>query len=175
MSLLLYGLITGFLLGFLIQKAQIIRYEKQLGALLLKDMTIVKFFLTATIVAMVGFYLLKDLGYIKLDIKLTLLGGNVIGGLIFGLGWGLVGYCPVTQVAALAVGRLDSLWAIAGMLAGAVLYSKAYPFLKNTMMNWGNYGNITLPNLLGLSYWVIISLFIILSLVLFLIFERKGI
>ncbi len=175
MSLLLYGLLTGFLFGFLIQKGQIIRYEKQIGALLFKDMTIVKFYLSATIVAMVGLFLLRDLGYIKLDIQMTLLGTNIIGGLIFGLGWGLVGYCPVTQVAALAEGRLDSLWAIVGMLAGAFLYSKVYPFLKNTIMTWGHYGNITLPNLLGHSHWIIIAIFTIIALILFLIFERKSV
>jgi uncharacterized membrane protein len=60
--MLLYGLITGIIFGFLLQKARVIRYDKQLGALRLMDMTIVKFMLSTILVAMVGTYLLKDLG-----------------------------------------------------------------------------------------------------------------
>jgi len=64
MKMLIYGLITGILFGFLMQKARVIRYDKQLGALRLMDMTIVKFMLSNVLVAMVGTYLLKDLGLV---------------------------------------------------------------------------------------------------------------
>ena len=94
--MLLYGLITGIIFGFLLQKARVIRYDKQLGALRLIDMTIVKFMLSTILVAMVGTYLLKDLGLVKLSIKPTILGGVILGGLIFGIGWGFLGYCPGT-------------------------------------------------------------------------------
>src|SRR3990170_7238092 len=100
MKMLIYGVITGILFGFLLQKGRVIRYDKQLGALRLLDMTIVKFMLTTVLVAMVGVYLLVDLGLAKLSIKSTVLGGNIIGGLIFGIGWGLLGYFPGTQVGA---------------------------------------------------------------------------
>lgn len=175
MNLLIYGFITGVLFGFLLQKGRVLRYDKQIGALLLKDMTIVKFMFSSILVAMVGIYLLKDLGYVKLDLKSTILGANIIGGLIFGLGWGILGYCPGTQIGALGEGRWDAIFGIAGMLAGAAMHAEAYPFLKNTVMKWGNYGKITLPEIFGVSHWVIIPIFIILALIIFLIFERKGI
>ena len=44
--MILYGLITEILFGFLLQKAGVIRYDKQLGALRLMDMTLVKFMLS---------------------------------------------------------------------------------------------------------------------------------
>ncbi|MDP2106803.1 MAG: YeeE/YedE thiosulfate transporter family protein, partial [Desulfobulbaceae bacterium] len=122
MKELAYGLITGILFGFLLQKGRVLRYDRQIGALRLLDMTIVKFMLTTVLVAMVGTYLLVDLGLAKLSIKETVLGGNIIGGLCFGLGWGLLGYCPGTSAGALAEGRWDAAWGIAGMLAGAGLY-----------------------------------------------------
>ena len=46
MKILLYGLITGIFFGFFLQRGQVLRYEKQLGALRLMDMTIVKFMLS---------------------------------------------------------------------------------------------------------------------------------
>ena len=48
------GLVTGILFGFLLQKGRVLRFEKQIGAMLLKDMTILKFMLSAIIVGMVG-------------------------------------------------------------------------------------------------------------------------
>ncbi|MBP1763267.1 MAG: protein of unknown function YeeE/YedE [Firmicutes bacterium] len=54
MMQLLYGLITGILFGFLLPKGRVIRYDKQIGALRLQDMTIVKFMLSHIAVAMVG-------------------------------------------------------------------------------------------------------------------------
>jgi chromate transport protein ChrA len=50
MNELLTGAITGILFGFFMQKAQVIRYDRQLAALRLRDMTIVKFMLTTILV-----------------------------------------------------------------------------------------------------------------------------
>jgi uncharacterized membrane protein YedE/YeeE len=174
MNELLYGLITGIIFGFFLQKARVIRYEKQIDALLLKDMTIIKFMVTSILVAMVGVYLLVDLGLAKLSIKTTILGGNIIGGLIFGLGWGLLGYCPGTQIGALGEGRWDAFWGLLGMLAGAALFAEAYPALKATVLTWGNFGKITLPQLLGINHWPVIAVFVVLGLLLFRWFEKKG-
>jgi len=174
MKTLLFGLITGILFGFLLQKARVLRYDKQLGALRLIDMTIVKFMFSSILVGMVGVYLLSDLGLAKLSLKSTVLGGNILGGLIFGLGWGMLGYCPGTSAGALGEGRWDALWGILGMLGGAALYAEAYPVLKTTVLTWGNLGKITIPQILGVSHWVIIPLFVVGGLALFWWFEKKG-
>ncbi|PIP08688.1 MAG: YeeE/YedE family protein [Syntrophobacteraceae bacterium CG23_combo_of_CG06-09_8_20_14_all_50_8] len=174
MGELIYGLATGIIFGFLLQKGRVIRYEKQIGALRLRDMTIVKFMFTTILVAMVGVYLLKDLGLAKLSIKSTVLGGNIIGGLIFGIGWGLLGYCPGTQLGALGEGRWDALWGILGMLAGAGIFAEFYPVLKNTVLQWGDYGKITIPQALGVNHWLIVILFIVIGVLMFRWFEKKG-
>ena len=174
MKVLIYGLVTGILFGFFLQKGRVLRYDKQLGALRLLDMTIVKFMLSTVLVGMVGIYLLKDLGLVKLSVKSTNLGGNIIGGLIFGAGWGLLGYCPGTSAGALGEGRWDALWGIIGMLVGAAIFAEVYPALKTNILTWGNFGEITLPQLLGLSHWVVVPAFVVGALVLFWWFEKKG-
>jgi hypothetical protein len=172
--MLLYGLVTGIIFGFLLQKVRVIRYDKQLGALRLMDMTIVKFMLSTILVAMVGTYILKDLGLVKLSIKPTLLGAVILGGLIFGIGWGFLGYCPGTAVGALGEGRWDTIWGILGMLGGAALYAEDYPALKKTILTWGDLGKITLPQILGVNHWVIIPILVVGGLFLFRWFEKKG-
>ena len=173
MSMLAYGLITGVLFGFLLQKGRVLRYDKQLGALRLFDMTIVKFMFSTVVVGMVGVYLLKDFGLAKLAVKPTLLGANILGGLTFGIGWGLLGYCPGTSAGALGEGRWDAIWGILGMLAGAALYAEAFPFMKKTVLTWGDLGKLTLPEVLGVSPWVIIPVFAAAALGLFTWFEKK--
>jgi hypothetical protein len=174
MKMLLYGVITGVLFGFLLQKGRVLRYDKQLGALRLLDMTIVKFMLSTVLVGMIGVYLLKDLGLAQLSIKSTILGGVILGGLTFGVGWGLLGYCPGTSLGALGEGRWDAVWGIVGMLIGAALYAEAYPFMKRTVLTWGDYEKITLPEVLGINHWLVIILFVIGGLALFRIFEKRG-
>jgi uncharacterized membrane protein YedE/YeeE len=171
---LLFGLLTGVLFGVLLQRAEVIRYDRQLGALLLEDMTIVKFMLTTVLVGMVGVYLLADLGLAKLSLKPLVLGGNILGGLIFGAGWALLGYCPGTAGAALGEGRIDALAGMAGMLAGAALYAEAYPTLKQTVLTWGDFGKVTLPQLLGLNHWLVIAACLVGGVLLLRWFERKG-
>jgi uncharacterized membrane protein YedE/YeeE len=174
MMTLVYGLITGILFGFFLQKGRVLRYDKQIGALLLQDMTIVKFMLSHIAVAMVGVYFLYDMGIVKLSLKPMIVGAVVLGGLIFGLGWGLLGYCPGTSLGALGEGRTDAIWGIAGMLVGAGIYAEAYPYLQKTVLTWGNYGKITIPQALGVNHWIVIIPFVILTIMLFKWFEKKG-
>jgi uncharacterized membrane protein YedE/YeeE len=174
MSQLLYGLVTGILFGFLLQRARVIRYDKQLGALLLQDMTIVKFMFSSIIVAMVGVYLLNDLGMVKLSLKATILGGVIVGGLLFGIGWGLLGYCPGTSMGAVGEGRWDALWGIGGMVLGAALFAQSYPFLKTTVLTWGDFGKITIPQVVGVNHWFVIVLMAAAMVAVFRWFEKKG-
>lgn len=174
MTQLFYGLITGLLFGFLLQKGRVLRYDKQLGALRLQDMTIVKFMLSSVIVGMVGIYALNDLGLVKLSIKTTIVGPVVLGGLIFGVGWGMLGYCPGTSMGAVGEGRLDALFGIAGMIAGAALFAETYPFLLKTVYTWGNFGKITIPQALGINHWLIIPVFVVGAVLLFRWLEKKG-
>ncbi|NHN49216.1 YeeE/YedE family protein [Halostella sp. JP-L12] len=45
----------------------------------------------------------------------------LVGGAIFGVGWGLSGICPGAAYASLGIGNVTILWALAGMFLGAYL------------------------------------------------------
>jgi hypothetical protein len=170
-----YGLGAGVVFGVLLQRAEVLRYDRQVGALRLMDMTIFKFMLTAIMVAAVGIYLLKDMGVVSLNLKATGLGAQILGGTLFGIGWGLLGYCPGTAGGALGEGRLDAFWGLLGMLVGGGLYAVLYPWLKASVIEIGALGKITLPQLIGVSHWVVIPVMILLFIGAFRMFEKRGI
>ena len=85
-----------------------------------------------------------------------------------------MGYCPGTSAAALGEGRLDALWGILGMLFGAGLYAETYPMVKKTLLTMGDYGKITIPEVLGVNHWIVIAVFLVLFLALFRWAEKKG-
>jgi uncharacterized membrane protein YedE/YeeE len=168
------GLVTGILFGFLLQKGEVLRFEKQVGFMLLRDMTIIKFMFSAVLVGMVGIYIFSAVGIISLSLKATNVAAIIVGGLLFGIGWAVAGYCPGTSIGALAEGRVHAIWAILGMLVGAGIYAEAYPGLKKTLLAWGAYGKLTLPQVLGISPWPVILVFILIGLGMFYLFEKKN-
>ena len=173
MTALIYGLVTGILFGFFLQKSRVIRFDKQLGAFRFIDLTIVKFMVSIILVVMIVLYLLQYLGWVKLSVKSTNLGANIVGGLIFGLGWGLLGYCPGTSAGALGEGRWDALWGILGMIAGAAIFAETFPILKKSILTWGDFGKITLPQIIGVNHWIVILVIVVCGLALFVFFEKK--
>ncbi len=171
---LFLGIVTGAIFGFLLQKARVLRFEKQVGFLLLADMTIIKFMFSAIATGLVLVYAMNDMGLVVLSPKSTVLGAQIIGGLIFGLGWAILGYCPGTSVGALAEGRVHAFWGILGMLGGAALYAEAYPALRTSVLTWGDFGKTTLPELPGVNHWIVIVAALALIFGLFYQFEKRG-
>jgi len=160
MGKLLMGLFIGILFGFTIHKSKMTRYETIVGLLRLRDFTMLKVMLSAIIVGMIGIYVFRDMGLLKLSPKSADLAANILGGLIFGIGFALAGYCPTTGVGAIGESRYDALLgAIPGMIVGAALYAEAYTSLKGSLLKWGSYGKITIPQVLGIgppNHWIVI-------------------
>ncbi len=168
------GLLTGVAFGFLLQKGRVLRFEKQVGAMLLKDMTILKFMLSAIVVGMIGVCFLNDIGFIELKHKSMNVGAVVIGGALFGLGWAVMGFCPGTAVGAIGEGRWHAAWAVLGMIAGAALFAEMYPFLKQTVLAWMDWGKVSLADVTGINHWALVFMLSAAYIGLFVFFEKKG-
>lgn len=172
---LIIGLIIGIFFGFFLQKGGVTNYNIIIGQLLLTDFTVFKVMLSAVIVGMLGVYFLRSLGYAQLHPKPGSLGATVIGGLIFGVGFAVLGYCPGTVAGAVGQGFLDALFGgIVGMLIGAGLFASLYPKLQKKILNKGYFGEVTFPELLKVNPWfVVIPMVIVLTAVLYLM-ENVG-
>ena len=106
------GLLSGIAFGFLLQKGGVTNYATILGQLLLTDFTVVKVMLSAILVGMLGIYALKAAGLVRLHTKPGSVGATVIGGLIFGAGFALLGYARAPPLPPRGPGRwtLLSAW-----------------------------------------------------------------
>lgn len=171
---LVLGLVFGIAFGFLLQKGGVAKYEVLLGALLLTDFTVMKIMLTAILVGMVGIFGMHALGLVKLHVKPTKYAANVVGGLVFGAGFALLGYCPGTGAAALGQGNLDAIAGIAGLLAGSYVYAELSRPLSSTILSWGNRGGIMLPDLFGIRLAPFLAIFAPLLLAALLVLDRYA-
>ena len=87
------ALFLGVFFGFSLNKAGLTKYHKIVNVFRFTDMAVLKFMMTALIVSMTGLYVLRSLGLITFpNVPATYIVGNVIGGLIFGVGMALTGY-----------------------------------------------------------------------------------
>jgi hypothetical protein len=168
---LVIGLLIGIAFGFLLQKSGVTDYNVIFGQLLLRNMTFSELLISAIIVAMPGVYLMVHFGCAQMHVKPGTIGSVVIGGLIFGTGFALLGYGPETVAGAAGTGALDALCGgIIGMILGSGLFAALYPKIKTWFLNRGPFPAQTLPGLLHLNPWVVIGITeIVLIGILFLI------
>jgi hypothetical protein len=156
---ILGAVLFGLAFGFLLQKGGVGKYHILVGQLLLQDFTVIKVMLTAIVVGMIGVFTLHRFAKVNLHIKPTRIAPNIIGGLIFGAGFALIGYCPGTVAAALGQGNYDGLFAMAGLILGSFVYAEASKRLKGSVEKWGEKGKVMLPEALHVSRGVFIPLF----------------
>ena len=172
---LAFGLISGIIFGFLLQKGRVTQYDVIIGQLLLTDFTVVKVMLSAAITGMVGVYFLRSIGLAQLRIKPGSVGKSVIGGLIFGVGFALLGYCFGTMMGVVGEGSLDALFGgIIGMLIGTWIFAAIYPLLEKTILNKGDFGDITFPELFDVNPWFIVIPAAIVLTALLMWMEKSG-
>jgi uncharacterized membrane protein YedE/YeeE len=157
------AILFGFIFGFLLQKGGVAKFHILVGQLILQDFTVAKVMLTAILVGMVGITFLNSNAKVNLHIKPTKLASNIIGGLIFGFGFALLGYCPGTGAAALGEGNWDTLFGMAGLVAGSYLFAEASGLIKKTVDKWGDFGKRLLPDLLHMPR----GLFVVIMAALF--------
>ena len=171
---LILGLVTGIIFGALLQKGGLVRFEKQVGMLLFKDFTVLKFMMTAIAVGMIGIIILSHFGIIALNHRPMNVGAILVGGSLFGIGWALTGLCPGTSLGALGEGRFHAIFTIIGMLVGGMLFSHSFEFLQNTVLSWVDFGRIGISDVTGISSLIIMPVFILGVFFLMRFLEKKA-
>jgi len=135
MKEILFAILVGGSFGFVLHKVGATNPNKIVGFLRLTDLHLAKVILFAIGFSSLLLFILMAVGLIPaahISVKSSYI-GVIIGGAIFGIGFGLGGYCPGTTLAALGSGRKDSIFMILGGLVGAWVFVLAYGWLTTSM------------------------------------------
>jgi hypothetical protein len=108
----------------------------------------------------VGLFGLQAVGVGRIMPLPTSIVATGLAAIIFGIGWGLAGYCPGTIWAAAGVGRMDAVFALLGGLAGTALFAQLHETLIPLLYDPTNVGQITLTDLFG-NYGVAVAVLVV--------------
>jgi uncharacterized membrane protein YedE/YeeE len=121
-------LVGGLIFGFGLAYSQMARPEVVLDFLQFEDFGLVFVMFGGAAVSGLAFFTVPRLRERApltgdtFDRRLKSFDRNVlVGGGIFGVGWGLSGICPGAAYASLGIGNVTILWALGGMFLGAYL------------------------------------------------------
>ncbi len=155
--------VFGFLFGAALRYSKVNRYNVISGLAIRKDFTVAKVIALAIGIGIILLNIEILKGLASYHIKPFILGGLVLGGLIFGVGMAILGYCPGTLFISMGEGSIDAFIGILGGLTGGVVYTFCVPYISSIL--GPNLGNISLNSLIGTN-----SLFIILILIIGFLF-----
>ena len=147
------ALLIGVAFGCTLERAGLGSATKLAGQFYLRDFTVFKVMFTAIITAMAGVLLLSGLGLLDLsrvNVPGTWLLPQLVGGVLFGVGFVMGGLCPGTSCVAAAAGRMDGLALIAGILGGTYLFGELFGFVR-PLYEATPRGSYTLPDILGVG------------------------
>lgn len=151
----------GFLFGWSLHKAGLTHYARIVNVYRLRDMTVMRFMLTALLVGAIAIQVGVSLGFAASPpIPPTSMLANITGGIVFGVGMASAGYCPGTIVAEAGEGRIDAFIAgLLGLLTGAIAFGLLQPTIMPALARVGALGRVTFAGLTGASPWLVLLVF----------------
>jgi len=166
---LLFAFFIGIGFGFVLEQSGFSSSKKLAGVFYGYDMTVMKVFFTAAITAMLGLLFFSLFGWIDLGliyVNNTFLWSAMFGGVIMGVGFIVGGFCPGTSVCAAAIGKIDAMVFIGGIVIGVILFGVGYPIWEKLYLAKA-LGPIKLSDLIGVSDGVFALILIVVALGMF--------
>jgi hypothetical protein len=163
---LFIALVTGFGMGFFLERAGFGSAKKLVSQFYLFDMSVFKVMFTAIITAMTGIYILSATGLLNLE-QVSMVGTfvwpQIIGGIVLGFGFIVGGYCPGTSAVACATGKIDGMAYVGGVLAGMFAFAEVYPAVQG-FVDSSSLGKQTLYGYFGIPYGLVVVLVILMAI-----------
>ena len=165
-------MVWGFIFGAILQYARLNRFDTIAGMAVLQNFTVAK---TISFSVGLGMLLLQaeiGFGWADYHIKPLIFTGVVVGGLLFGVGMAILGYCPGTVVISLGQGNLDALVGIVGGVCGSLIFAVVYPYI--TPLLGPDLGSLSIRSLLpnDTLFWAATSAVAILFIGVALFLQR---
>jgi len=174
-ALNLFYFITGIGFGFALERAGFGDSRNLAAQFYFRDMRVLKVMFTAIITAMLLLFWSSALGiidYKSVFVNPTYLWPGIIGGLVFGFGFVIGGYCPGTAIVSMATLKLDGMFFLVGLAIGMFFFGETIDSFRVFWERSGYYGEVTLPEFLGLPAGVVVFLVVLMALGMFAGAER---
>jgi uncharacterized protein len=156
------AVVLGIGFGFFLEKAGFGSARKLMAVFYLYDMAVVKVMFTAIVTTLVGLFVLSSAGVLdlaELYVEPTNYPAAILGGLVFGVGFVVGGYCPGTSLAACATGRLDGVAFVAGIFVASYAYAELFSGFDAWLASSAR-PDLTLPLLTGIPMGWFVLLFV---------------
>jgi len=167
------AMLIGFGFGFALERAGFSSSRRLAGVFYFTDMAVVKVMFSALITAMLGLSYMVGLGWLQLDqifLMPTIYGAQIVGGLLFGVGFAMGAWCPGTAAAGLAAGRIDALVFLVGTICGSILFNELFPVIR-LLYTAGDYGTRMVHTTVGMSRNGFILVFTLVAVAAFWLSE----
>ena len=165
------AIIIGIVFGFVLEASGFSSSRKLAGVFYGYDFAVLKVFFTAALVSLIGILYMDYLGYINMEqlyVHPTYLWGAIIGGVIMGVGFVAAGFCPGTSLCAVAIGKIDAIVYVIGIMVGIFIFSELYTVFQPLYEGYF-YGNITLMDSFGINRYWFVFVFTIIAILAFVI------
>ena len=160
------ALAIGIAFGWCLERAGMGSARKLSGQFYLTDLTVFKVMFSAIVTAMLGSFWLGRLGILDLSrvfVPETFILPQLVGGLVFGVGFAIGGLCPGTSCVAAATGRGDGVMLLSGMFTGVLITGLAFSKLEHFYASTSR-GAFTLPELMHVPYGVVVAAVVCVAL-----------
>jgi uncharacterized membrane protein YedE/YeeE len=144
----------GIIFGFALFHAGFTDSRRIAWAFYFKDVGVPVVMFSAIVTGMLGLWGLSLVGVLDIaEVYMlpTFLLPMAVGGVLFGIGMAIGGYCPGTAAAAVATGKIDGIVFIVGFLIGSLVFGDLFPV-------WGDFYNSDYMGAFRLDQWLGISL-----------------
>jgi len=128
----------GTAFGFVLSRSGAADYDYIQGMFLFERFQLYGIIGTAVLLTAPGLWLINRRGRTATGAPLSvgrkpLHRGNVVGGLLFGVGWSIAGMCPGPILVNIGEGKLYAFAALAGALVGTAAFGWLYPALQRPL------------------------------------------
>ena len=144
----------GIIFGYALFHAGFTDSRRIAWAFYFKDVGVPVVMFSAIVTGMLGLWGLSLVGVLDISqvyMLPTFLLPMAVGGVLFGIGMAIGGYCPGTAAAAVATGKIDGIVFIVGFLIGSLVFGDLFPV-------WGDFYNSNYMGAWRLDQWLGISL-----------------
>ena len=168
------GIIFGIAFGYVLIAVGMGNSRKISAVFYGEDWSVMKIMFSAVVTTMLLTYTSFYIGI--LDINMVQLANVnilslIVGGLVFGVGMAVGGYCPGTSIAAAVTRKIDALIFLGGFFVGVWLYAVNYGWIEKHLFST-DLGQLTLSDVFGIPYGIMALIVVFIAILTFFLLEK---